>query len=84
MRGRGRAPAGRPGRPAGAAGRVGARDTAGNDVQGTAAVILDRLLAFRDAGADEFIVSDDAEVPVERALAQLGVLTESVLPGLAG
>jgi alkanesulfonate monooxygenase SsuD/methylene tetrahydromethanopterin reductase-like flavin-dependent oxidoreductase (luciferase family) len=55
---------------------------ASDDVQGTPAEILSRLLAFRDAGADEFIVRDDAAVPPDRALTQIDILTEAVLPGL--
>jgi F420-dependent oxidoreductase-like protein len=61
----------------------GAQEPAGADIQGTAEEVVARLLAFRDAGADEFIVSDDAKVPVKQALAQLGALTEAVLPRLA-
>lgn len=59
------------------------RAAAENDVQGTTAEVLNRLLAFRDAGADEFIVRDDAaNVSVERALTLIDILTEAVLPGL--
>jgi alkanesulfonate monooxygenase SsuD/methylene tetrahydromethanopterin reductase-like flavin-dependent oxidoreductase (luciferase family) len=62
-------------------GRHGA--AADHDVQGTAPEVLGRLLAFRDAGADEFIVSDDAaNVSLEQALRQVDILTEAVLPGL--
>jgi alkanesulfonate monooxygenase SsuD/methylene tetrahydromethanopterin reductase-like flavin-dependent oxidoreductase (luciferase family) len=54
-----------------------------NDVQGTTAEVLNQLLRFRDAGAEEFIVRDNAaNVPVERALTQIDILTEAVLPGL--
>lgn len=62
--------------PAGgaAAGRGGVRGTAGE--------ILAQLLEFGEAGADEFLVSDDAGVPFERSLAQIDVLTREVLPGL--
>jgi hypothetical protein len=53
-----------------------------SDVQGTPAGVLSHLLAFRDAGADEFIVRDDARVPAEQALTQIGILTTTVLPRL--
>jgi alkanesulfonate monooxygenase SsuD/methylene tetrahydromethanopterin reductase-like flavin-dependent oxidoreductase (luciferase family) len=55
---------------------------ADDDVRGTTAEVLSRLLEFRDAGADEFIVRDDAAVPVQRALTQIDILTEAVLPAL--
>jgi len=55
------------------------------DVQGTPEQVLSQLLAFRDAGADEFIVRDDAaNVPTERALTQIDILTSAVLAGLPG
>ncbi len=53
-----------------------------SDVEGTPQDVLSRLLAFRDAGAGEFIVRDDARVPPEQALAQIDILTTAVLPGL--
>jgi alkanesulfonate monooxygenase SsuD/methylene tetrahydromethanopterin reductase-like flavin-dependent oxidoreductase (luciferase family) len=52
------------------------------DVSGPPAEILVRMNAYAEAGAGEFIVSDDASVPVDHALAQLDVLTLAVLPGL--
>lgn len=61
----------------------GGERAAAADVQGTAEEVLSRLLAFRDAGADEFVVVDDAaNVSAERALSQLDILTEAVMPGL--
>jgi alkanesulfonate monooxygenase SsuD/methylene tetrahydromethanopterin reductase-like flavin-dependent oxidoreductase (luciferase family) len=54
-----------------------------SDVRGTAQEVLSQLLAFRDAGAGEFIVRDDAHVPLEQALRQLDTLTTAVLPRLA-
>jgi len=55
-----------------------------NDVQGTPEQVLSQLLAYRDAGAGEFIVCDDAaNVPAEQALAQIDTLTHAVLPRLA-
>jgi alkanesulfonate monooxygenase SsuD/methylene tetrahydromethanopterin reductase-like flavin-dependent oxidoreductase (luciferase family) len=54
-----------------------------HDVQGTPEQVLSQLLAFRDAGADEFIVRDDAaNVPTERALSEIDILTAAVLSGL--
>jgi alkanesulfonate monooxygenase SsuD/methylene tetrahydromethanopterin reductase-like flavin-dependent oxidoreductase (luciferase family) len=53
-----------------------------DDVYGTAQQVLSQLRAFADAGAEEFIVSDDAKVPAEQALDQIDVLTQAVLPGL--
>jgi alkanesulfonate monooxygenase SsuD/methylene tetrahydromethanopterin reductase-like flavin-dependent oxidoreductase (luciferase family) len=53
-----------------------------SDVQGTPQEVLSQLLAFRDAGAGEFIVRDDAHVPLEQALSQIDTLTTAVLPGL--
>jgi alkanesulfonate monooxygenase SsuD/methylene tetrahydromethanopterin reductase-like flavin-dependent oxidoreductase (luciferase family) len=59
------------------------RAAADDDVQGTAQEVGNRLLEFRAAGADEFIVVDDAaNVSVGRALTQLDTLTEAVLPRL--
>ncbi len=52
------------------------------DVFGSPAEILVRLSAYAEAGAGEFIVSDDASVPFDHALAQFDVLTQAVLPGL--
>jgi alkanesulfonate monooxygenase SsuD/methylene tetrahydromethanopterin reductase-like flavin-dependent oxidoreductase (luciferase family) len=54
-----------------------------NDVQGTPEEVLSQLLAYRDAGAGEFIVCDDAaNVPAEQALNQIDILTQAVLPRL--
>lgn len=54
-----------------------------HDVQGTPEEVLAQLLAFRDAGADEFIVRDDAaNVPTEQAITQISSLTTAVLPRL--
>jgi alkanesulfonate monooxygenase SsuD/methylene tetrahydromethanopterin reductase-like flavin-dependent oxidoreductase (luciferase family) len=53
-----------------------------SDVQGSPQEVLSRLLAFREAGADEFIVRDDARVPLEEALAQIGILTAACPGGL--
>jgi alkanesulfonate monooxygenase SsuD/methylene tetrahydromethanopterin reductase-like flavin-dependent oxidoreductase (luciferase family) len=52
------------------------------DVQGPPQGVLSQLLAFRDAGASEFIVRDDARVPAGQALTQIDTLTSTVLPGL--
>ena len=54
-----------------------------SDVQGTPQDVLSRLLAFRDAGAGEFVVRDDAHVPPEQALTQIDTLTTTVLPRLS-
>jgi alkanesulfonate monooxygenase SsuD/methylene tetrahydromethanopterin reductase-like flavin-dependent oxidoreductase (luciferase family) len=43
---------------------------------------LDLLLAYRDAGVDEFLVCDDASVPIAEAQDQIDALTETVLPAL--
>ena len=43
---------------------------------------LDLLLAYRDAGVDEFLVCDDAKVPVGQALDQIDAITQTVLPAL--
>jgi alkanesulfonate monooxygenase SsuD/methylene tetrahydromethanopterin reductase-like flavin-dependent oxidoreductase (luciferase family) len=53
-----------------------------SEVQGTPQEVLFQLLAFRDAGASEFIVCDDSQLPAERALAQIETLTATVLPAL--
>jgi alkanesulfonate monooxygenase SsuD/methylene tetrahydromethanopterin reductase-like flavin-dependent oxidoreductase (luciferase family) len=54
-----------------------------NDVHGTPEDVLSQLLAYRDAGADEFIVRDDAaNVPTGQALTQIDTLTHAVLPQL--
>ena len=55
-----------------------------SDVQGTPHEVLSQLLAFRDAGAGEFIVRDDAHVPLEHALSQLDTFTTAVLPHVRG
>lgn len=44
--------------------------------------VLAQLRAFAEAGADEFIVRDDANVPVRQALDQIDILSEAVLPVL--
>jgi hypothetical protein len=43
---------------------------------------LNLLLAYRDAGVDEFLVCDDAKVPVDQALDQIDAITQTVLPAL--
>lgn len=53
-----------------------------HDVHGTPQQVLSRLRVFADAGADEFIVRDDAGIPAGQALAQIDILTQAVLPGL--
>lgn len=53
-----------------------------SDVQGTPQDVLSQLLAFRAAGAGEFIVRDDAGVPPPQALSQIDALTRTVLPSL--
>lgn len=63
-------------------GRGSGHPASHSDVQGTSAGVLSQLLAFRDAGAGEFIVRDDAHVPAGQALTQIGILTTTVLPGL--
>jgi alkanesulfonate monooxygenase SsuD/methylene tetrahydromethanopterin reductase-like flavin-dependent oxidoreductase (luciferase family) len=53
----------------------------GEELHGrSAAEILELLIAYRDAGVDEFQVCDDARVPVDRALDQIDVLTRMELP----
>ena len=53
-----------------------------DDVYGTPEQVLSQLREFADAGADEFIVSDDAHIPVRQALHQIDMLTQAVVPGL--
>ncbi len=61
----------------------GSRRPAGDqDVRGTLPEVQARLAEFSEAGADEFIVRDDANLPVAHALAQVDTLTRAVLPGL--
>lgn len=68
---------------AGRASRGAKRTSDEQDVRGTPQEVLSQLLAFRDAGTDEFIVRDDAlNVPAGQALTQIDILTEAVLPGL--
>ena len=51
---------------------------------GTPAGVLALLDAFRDAGADEFVVCDDAaSLPIGRALTQIETVTSAALPRLA-
>jgi alkanesulfonate monooxygenase SsuD/methylene tetrahydromethanopterin reductase-like flavin-dependent oxidoreductase (luciferase family) len=64
------------------AGRGGERPAGHSDLQGTPAAVLSQLLAFRDAGAGEFIVRDEAHIPADQALTQIGILTATVLPRL--
>ena len=45
--------------------------------------MLSQLLAFRDAGASDFIVRVNAHVTAEQALTQIDILANTVLPGLA-
>jgi probable F420-dependent oxidoreductase len=66
-------------------GRSGEHAVGENDVQGTTEEVLTQLLAYGEAGADEFIVCDDAaNVPIGQALTQIDALTQAVLPGLSG
>jgi F420-dependent oxidoreductase-like protein len=52
-------------------------------IRGSTAEVIEALAGFAQAGVQEYVVLDDAaEVPVERALAQLTALTEGVLPHL--
>jgi hypothetical protein len=61
----------------------GQRAAGEHDVQSTPREVLSQLLAYRDAGAGEFIVRDDAaNVPTELALNQIDILTQAVLPSL--
>jgi F420-dependent oxidoreductase-like protein len=54
-----------------------------NDVQGTPEEVVSQLLTFRDAGAGEFIVRDDAaNVPLGQALNQIDSLAQAVVPEL--
>jgi alkanesulfonate monooxygenase SsuD/methylene tetrahydromethanopterin reductase-like flavin-dependent oxidoreductase (luciferase family) len=64
--------------------RGGAVRAAGDDdVQGTPEEVLSHLLAFRHAGAGEFIVRDAVNVPIGQALAQIDTLAQDVMPHLA-
>ena len=46
--------------------------------------MVDRLMEFRAAGADEFIVRDRASVPLESAADLIELITRDVLPALDG
>jgi F420-dependent oxidoreductase-like protein len=59
-----------------------ARDPDDGDVVGTTAHVVERLLEFRAAGADEFIVRDAASAPLDSALGLIDDLTQDVLPAL--
>jgi len=52
------------------------------DVVGTIAQVVERLLEFRAAGADEFIVRDEASAPLNSTLGLIDDLTHNVLPAL--
>ena len=53
------------------------------DIQGTVNEATQALVAYREAGADEFIVRDHAKaLPIDLALDQIDVLTSGVLPAL--
>jgi F420-dependent oxidoreductase-like protein len=61
----------------------GGLDPGREDLKGTADDVLRKLLQFRDAGVDEYIVRDDAaNVSAERAMAQVDTLSDTVLPSL--
>jgi alkanesulfonate monooxygenase SsuD/methylene tetrahydromethanopterin reductase-like flavin-dependent oxidoreductase (luciferase family) len=63
--------------------RIGASEDGGDrDVEGSPAQVLERLAAYRDAGAGEFVVRDHAADPLDDALDQLDRLTTQVLPAL--
>ena len=66
------------------AGHGSTRAADDSDVRGTPRAVLSRLLSFREAGASEFIVRDDARVPAGQALTQIDTLTSTVLPELTG
>ena len=52
------------------------------DVEGTLAEVAERLLEFRTAGAEEFIVRDQASVSVGSTIDLIDVLTDGVRPVL--
>jgi alkanesulfonate monooxygenase SsuD/methylene tetrahydromethanopterin reductase-like flavin-dependent oxidoreductase (luciferase family) len=52
----------------------------GGEVPAAPAEALELLRAFENAGAAEFIVSDDARVPFDQSLAQIDLLTREVRP----
>jgi alkanesulfonate monooxygenase SsuD/methylene tetrahydromethanopterin reductase-like flavin-dependent oxidoreductase (luciferase family) len=54
----------------------------GGDLPGTSAEPQSRLRAYQDAGAAEFILSDDARAPVGQATEKIDALTREVPPGL--
>lgn len=64
------------------AGDGGDRPIDGEDVHGTPQQVLAQMRAYADAGADEFIVRDDAAIPARQVLDQIDILTQAVLPGL--
>jgi len=64
------------------AGQASPRPADGSDIQGPPQAVLSHLLAFRDLGATEFIVRDDARVAAGPALAQIDSLTNTVLARL--
>ncbi len=61
-----------------------AAEPAGEDVEGSTSEILERLMLFRDSGADEFIVRDHAQrMSVAATLDVIDALTRDVLPAIA-
>jgi len=54
----------------------------GDDVAGTTSAVVERLLEFRAAGADEFIVRDQASASLDSALGLIDALTDDVLPAV--
>ena len=53
------------------------------DVAGSSAQVVERLLEFGAAGADEFIVRDQASLPVGPTIDLIDALTNDVLPALS-
>jgi len=58
-------------------------DPGAYDVDGSPAQVVERLLEFGAAGADEFIVRDHASLPLGPALDLIDALTNDVLPALS-
>jgi alkanesulfonate monooxygenase SsuD/methylene tetrahydromethanopterin reductase-like flavin-dependent oxidoreductase (luciferase family) len=52
------------------------------DVEGTPAEVAERLLEFRTAGTEEFIVRDQASVSVATTVDLIDALTDDILPSI--
>lgn len=67
-------------------GSTNATPTASSDIgiQGSGERVVDALGEFAKVGVAEYIVLDNAEIPFEESLEQIGLMSDEVLPHVGG